>query len=59
MQPVANMREHMTTYLLTFADGVTVKVQACDREAAQERAFDELESARVVHTVIVSIRVAA
>lgn len=56
---MTNMREHMTTYLLTFADGVTVKVKACDREAAQERAIDEMESAGVVHTAIASIRVAA
>lgn len=49
----------MKTYLFTFADGVTVTAKACDREAAQERAIDQLEAAGVVHTAIRSVRVVA
>jgi hypothetical protein len=49
----------MKTYLFTFADGLTVRAKGCDREAAQENAIEELEAAGVVHTTIVSIRVAA
>jgi hypothetical protein len=49
----------MKTYQITFADGLTVRVKGCDHEAAQENAIDELEAAGVVHSAIVSIRVAA
>lgn len=49
----------MNCYLITFADGLEMKVSAADRDDAQEKAIDAMEAQGFAHDSIVTIKRAA